>query len=297
MERTSNIEIAVVGAGAVGCSVAAHWAAVGRKVLVAAGEKFDEAIAETREGQIKGRVQVVVRPDEWTADEGVARWIGLAVKAHQTASTKDWIAALAGNGSTIVVLQNGVEHRERIAEIATATRVLPVVVECPSTWIAPGRSRVRGKVRLIVPDDDDGREFAAFSAQSGMTVETTHDFKTAAWRKLALNVAGGALTAIMDQPLGIIRIASIADLARDLIRECIAVGRAEGAALDDRLTEEIIQSMIAAPEDQPTSMLIDRRAGKRLEVDARNGAVVRFGRKHGIPTPINAALWVMLEAL
>lgn len=297
VEQGSKVDIALVGAGAVGCAVSAHWAGAGKSVLMAARDRFAEAVAETRDGTISGPVQVILGPEDLVADCGRARWIGLSVKAPQTASTKEWISALAGEGTTIVVLQNGVEHRERVAEVAPSARVLPVVVECPSTWIAPGRSRVRGPIRLIVPDDDDGREFADFSSTSGMTVETTPDFRTAAWKKLAVNVAGGALTAIMDQPLGIMRIAAVADLALDLVRECVAVGRAEGAALDERLIDEIVQSLIAAPEDQPTSMLTDRRAGKRLEVDARNGAVVRFGRKHGIPTPINAALWVMLEAL
>ena len=71
---------------------------------------------------------------------------------------------------------------------------------------------------------------------------------------------------------------------RGIVRECLAVGRAEGARLDDAIVEQVVEGARKAPPDSLNSLIADRMAGRPMEIDARNGAVVRFGRKHGIPT-------------
>jgi 2-dehydropantoate 2-reductase len=76
----------------------------------------------------------------------------------------------------------------------------------------------------------------------------------------------------------------------------VAVGRAEGAALSDTLGEEILSYYRGAAPDAVNSLLADRLAGRRMETDARNGAIVRKGEKHGIPTPLNRMAVTLLEA-
>jgi 2-dehydropantoate 2-reductase len=148
-----------------------------------------------------------------------------------------------------------------------------------------------------VPATAAGRNFTKLFAGTDVSVIVTTDFVTAAWRKLCLNVAGGAVTALTDQPQGIMRRPDVAQVARDLIRECLVVGRAEGAGLDEGLVEEIVTAMMLAPAEAGTSMLTDRRAGRLLEADARNGAVARIGARHGIETPLNRALTALLNAM
>jgi Ketopantoate reductase PanE/ApbA C terminal len=72
-------------------------------------------------------------------------------------------------------------------------------------------------------------------------------------------------------------------IMRTLVRECIAVGRSESAILDESLVDQIIENYRSSPPDAINSMHADHIAGRPLEIDARNGAVVRFGRQHGIP--------------
>jgi 2-dehydropantoate 2-reductase len=83
---------------------------------------------------------------------------------------------------------------------------------------------------------------------------------------------------------------------RALVRECIAVGRAEGATLADGLVEVVLGSYRSGPPDAVNSMHADRLAGRPLEFDARNGAVVRVGRRHGIAAPVNQMMVALLEA-
>ena len=74
-------------------------------------------------------------------------------------------------------------------------------------------------------------------------------------------------------------------------------GRAEGAVLDDSLVETVLQSYRDAPPDSVNSLHADRLAGRPMELDARNGVIVRLGRKYGIPTPCNQMAVALLEAM
>ena len=76
----------------------------------------------------------------------------------------------------------------------------------------------------------------------------------------------------------------------------VAVGRAEGATLEDSIPDDIVERTKRGPRDAGNSMLADRRAGRPMEYDARNGVIVRLGRKHGIAAPMNALMVTLLEA-
>ncbi len=138
-------------------------------------------------------------------------------------------------------------------------------------------------------------DFIASLNSAGLTVTTTPDFRSHAWRKLALNCAG-AVSALVLKPAGIAAREPIADIMRSLVRECIAVGRAEGAILDDDWVETVVQRYRDGPADAINSLHADRLAGRRIEIDARNGAVARLGRRHGIATPVNTMIVALLQA-
>jgi 2-dehydropantoate 2-reductase len=81
------------------------------------------------------------------------------------------------------------------------------------------------------------------------------------------------------------------------VRECVAVGRAEGATLDDSIADDIVERTRRAPRDAGNSMLADRRASRPMEYDARNGVIVRLGLEHKIATPMNALMVALLEGI
>ena len=149
--------------------------------------------------------------------------------------------------------------------------------------------------RMIVPVSESGAAFVALFQGTRIDARTTPDWTTAAWRKLATNASGG-VSAVTLQPVGVVHVPEIADVMRGIIREVIAIGRAEGAQLDDALVETIITSNLQAPRDATNSLHADRAAGRPMESDARNGVVVRLGRKHGIPTPYTESVFAYLRA-
>lgn len=286
--------VAVVGVGAVGGAVAARlWAKGQDDVVLCVRTLFNELIVEGPAGILQATPRIVTTPE---AVQPVP-WVLLATKAHQTAGAADWLRTLTTSQTTVAILQNGVEHEERVAPYANGATLLPTVVECPAIRVAPGRIVQRTDAQLIVPATEAGWNFTQLFAGTDIRVTVVTDFVTAAWRKLCLNVAGSAITALTDQTLGVMRRPDVAQVARELICECILVGCAEGAVLDEGLVEEIVTSMVRSPAEAGTSMLTDRRAGRLLEADARNGAVARIGARHGIETPLNRALTALLNAI
>ena len=94
-----------------------------------------------------------------------------------------------------------------------------------------------------------------------------------------------------------VRDPEVAELCRELVRECASVGRAAGADLPENIAERVVERHAKAGKDATTSMLVDCLAGRPIEADAMTGAVVRLGARHGIDTPLNRAVHAMLMAV
>jgi 2-dehydropantoate 2-reductase len=151
-------------------------------------------------------------------------------------------------------------------------------------------------MHLRVAEGDVGRAFVQLFAGTPADAATTADFTTTIWAKLCKN-APGVLNALLLQPTRVFNDEAVAATARQIIRECIAVGRAEGAVLDDSLADSIVEGERAKPPDSMNSLHADRAAGRPTEIDARNGAIVRIGARHGIPTPCNQMSVALLVAM
>ena len=189
------------------------------------------------------------------------------------------------------MLQNGVEQRELVGPHAPGATVLPAVVWVPVEAVAPGHVRVRGDLRLTLPDEPAAHEIARLIEG----VELADDFASQAWRKLAINAVAG-LMVLAGRRAGMFRRPDVRAVARALAAETLAVARAEGADLPAHLADEIVDELAGYPEDLGSSILFDREAGRPLEWEARNGVVARLGAKHGIPTPISDVIVPLLAA-
>ena len=272
--------ILLIGPGAVGGSVAAWLAHVGHEVTLAVRTPFDRLYVDTPDGPLEASPRIITD----LADAGEADWVLVVTKTYDVEGAAQWRAV---KGSPrVAILQNGIEHVSRFSPFVPADRLLPVMVDIPAERDAPGRVRQRGKGIMQVPSGELGEAFVSLFAGTAIDVTQVPDFTTALWRKLCINVAG-AVQVLADEPAKVAWREPAADLMRQLVRETIAVGRAEGARLDDSVAEAVVQHYRSSPPDGLNSMHADRIAGRRMEWDARNGIVSRLGRVHGIATPVS----------
>jgi len=282
--------IAIIGTGAVGASIAA-WliAAPEHDVTLCARTPFATLRVETPEGVLESTPHLLTDP----ANASPADWVLVVTKTYDAPGAHAWLDRLVGPDTRVAILQNGVEHRFRFPTLDPA-RIVPVIVDIPAERRAPGDVVQRRNGSLTVPDDAAGRAFAALFAHSPIDTVLTDDWLSAAWRKLAVNCAG-AVNALTLQPAGIARDDEAAELMRALIRECIAVGRAEGATLPDDLPDSIVDGYRNGPADSINSIHADRLASRPTEADARNGVIARLGARHGIDAPLNRMADVVLR--
>lgn len=287
----ASARIALVGPGSVGGIIAATLVQRGHHVTLCARRPLGSVSVELVGGAVALTAPVLTDP----AQAKPVDWVLVSTKAYDAAGAAAWFPKLVGPHTRIAILQNGVEHRERFAAWLKPEQILPAMVDVPGERPAPGRIVQRAAGKMVVPEGTDGTRFVDLFAGSGIDVTTTPDFKSAVWRKLCLN-SPGALNAILLKPTAIFRDEAIAQLARGMIRETIAVGRAEGAVIEDAYADTLLEGFRAAPPDGVNSLHADRAAGRPMETDARNGAVVRFGKKHGIPTPLNEMAVTLLNA-
>jgi 2-dehydropantoate 2-reductase len=169
-------------------------------------------------------------------------------------------------------------------------------VDCPAERQTADTVLQRGVMHLKVPDSALGRAFVELFAGSPAEATAVSDFLSVIWRKLCFNSAG-VLSALLLQPAGVVRGQALGEVALQIIHECAAVARAEGARLEENVADTVLAAQRAAPADSINSMLADRQAGRPTEIDARNGVIVRLGRKHGIATPANNMAVALMEAL
>ena len=262
------------------------------QVTLCARRPLGELHVETPQGPRVARPVVLTAP----AQAQPVDWVLVTTKAYDAAGAATWFKGLAAQGAPVAILQNGIEHRERFAPYLPAAQIVPVMVDAPAERTDPTHIRQRGTAKMVVQDDARGREFVALFAGTPIEVATTPDLKSAVWRKLCLN-SSGVINALILQPAGAMHDEQLGELLKAMVRECMAVGRAEGAVFEDGLPEKVLAGQRAAPADSVNSIQADRAAGKPMELDARNGVIVRLGRKHGIPTPYNEMAVALLAAM
>lgn len=290
----STRKIAVLGIGAIGGSIAADLADLHRHDMqLCTRSPFDRLEVTHPAGASCTDAPVVTRPREARA----ADWILLATKAHQSESVAPWFERLCKPGTVVAVLQNGVDHEERIAPLVPkGTSVLPVVVQLPAEKHAPGRIEQMHAGTLVVPDTEPGRGFAQLFDGARTNIKTTDAFVTQAWWKLLTNAAVGGVCALALRENAVANDPDVQALILAMMAEVLAVGRAEGAMLPDDAPEKALKMVLGAAPGHWSSITVDRREGRKLEWQARNAVVGTRGRRHGIATPLNDLVTTLLRA-
>ncbi len=284
-------KVAVLGVGAIGGVFGVRLCrADGHDVTLCVRKPIDRLVVETPGSVVESRVTCATEPSQIGAVDCVI----LAVKGYQVRGVASWLETLIGADTIVAVLQNGVEHEERVAPYAKGAEVVPVVVNCPADRLAPGHVVQQGGAQLVPQEGRGARFLVSLFEGTDIPVRPTTDFTTASWAKLCNNIGAGPATALTDKGRGVLHEPDIAELCCALVRECASVGRAEGAKLADDIAERTIERLHDADPEATTSMLVDRRSGRRIEADVMTGAVVRLGAKHGIATPLNSAVHALL---
>ena len=238
--------VAVVGGGAIGGVLAQAAVLAGHDVTLCVRSPA-RSLSVTHDGQTEQvMVRITTDPDSVAAP---TRWVLLATKGHQTAGAAPWLHRLAGPDTVVVVVQNGVEHAERMAPLHLPGTFLPALTYIAARRDGPGQVVHFGGERMVVPAGPAGAAFAALLAAAPVTVDQVADFRTAAWRKLLTNVAANPVTALTGRPMEVLSAPGVPPLVKGLLTEAVvarAVRAAERHGLDVPLNRALLALLAAA---------------------------------------------------
>ena len=294
------MKIAVMGSGGVGGYFGARLAMGGADVHFVARGAHLQAMRENGlsvEGAPKPIQVNKVNATEDPAEIGVSDLVIFAVKLWDTQDALKLIKPMVGPDTTIVSFQNGVLKDEYLTAAYDPRQIMGGVSYVATTIERPGVIRQTGPMQRLVFGEFDGARspraeaFLDACKKGGINAEISPDIRRAIWEKFVFLTALSGATTTMRNTLGPIREnPQTRAFFRDLMREAVAVGRAEGVRLEPDFAYERLAFADTLPPDMTSSMHHDLERGNRLEAPWLAGAVVSIGGKAGVPTPLNRAV-------
>ncbi len=299
MSYQVSLHVGILGAGAMGCLFGARMQASGTRVtLVDVDTATVAAIRRcgveltlddgVRSVPIEAYVaqQLMEPPDAWF----------VFTKSHHTRSALQSVRHLFNDQTTVVSLQNGLGHLAVLDEFRPRDRVAVGITTYPSRLVAPGRieSHGDGVVRLMARDGQ-AHPFVHLLARSlndaGLHTAVDAGVMVAIWEKVAFNAALNGICGVTRCTVDQVGTSEhTLSLAHAVVREVLAVARAQGLAVDESRTLATVDDVIARHKGHRPSMLQDLLAGRRTEVDAIHGAVVQEARRLALQVPLTWAL-------
>jgi 2-dehydropantoate 2-reductase len=293
------VKILIVGAGAVGGYFGAKLVRVGHEVVFTArGENLrtlrERGLAiQSFEGDF---VQTRIRAIDSARGQGPFSLVLVCVKAYDTARAIEALGNELEPDSAVVSLQNGVESEPTIERLLDLPPMLRAIAYVGAELVAPGVVRHVSGGTIVIGEPDDRRSerltrLERLLRDAAIDVVIPPNIRRAQWQKLAWNASFNLISALSGATIG----GTLADpAARHLVeaamREVEFVAGAQGIAFDPDHVRRMLQHAERNLGFVRPSTLQDREKRKPLEHDALSGAVVRFGRRHGVPTPIHQTL-------
>ena len=226
------------------------------------------------------------------------------VKTVDTEGTARQLARHLRADALVISLQNGVDNVPLMRAAASLDPVAAVVYVA-SSMPAPGSVKHAGRGDLLIGDlpgrlgarrDAELTRTSAWFEAAGVPCRVSADIEADLWVKLITNAALNAISAVAHATYG--EAAAHPDsreVIRHLVSECVVVARASGVALPAVDYVQLVWKFAEQIGAVYASTSQDLERGKRTEIDALNGFVVRRGAELGVPTPVNQTLLALVK--
>lgn len=287
-----RLTVAILGPGGIGGLLAALLTRSGHRVICLAGDETAKTLRTTGiqvRSACFGDFTAQVEADTELREPVDACLIAVKATTLDTALTR--VPPTALGDALIVPFLNGVEHPQTLRTRYRPDRVAPAVIRVESTRVAPGLIEHASPFAEIdltgeaVPRDRLDALARALGT-AGPTTRVLSDETAALWAKMSFLAPFALLTTRHGLPLGDVRTRHREELT-SLVEETAAVSRACGGPADPA---QALARYDSFPPGTKSSMQRDAEAGRPLELDAIGGALLRAAERHGVPTPVAAAL-------
>ncbi len=301
------MRIAIFGSGGVGGYFGARLHQGGEHVAFIARGKHLEAM---RSGglRITSHKGDATLPSVTATDDpssiGPVDVVLVAVKTWQLPEAIDGTKSLMGDGTFVVPALNGVEAADELAAGLGTDSVLIGLCRIIAHIEEPGHIRHVGAEPYVAFGERDNvrseraERFRSVLEHAGVSAEIPDDIEAALWHKFMFVVSTGGVGSVTRAPIGTLRtVPETRALLEGAMREIERVARARGVRLPDDIVPKSMVFLDTLPAEGRASLSRDLAEGRRSELEAWNGAVVRLGREVGVPTPIHEMAYASLLPL
>jgi len=299
---------AVIGAGPVGCIVAAFLARGGYEVTLCdvisdlLKPAMDPGIIIEGAENLQQKVTRICTNIDDLADHD-PDVIFITVKANALPLIASAIEGYHREGMYIVSWQNGIDTELELANVLGKAAVMRAVVNYGCGLVGPGHVFMpfHHAPHFIQELDPASCSQAVVVADTlsncGLTTEHTDQIVSMVWRKTVMNASmnpvcaatGLTMSRVMNDPI-------VYQIVDALVKECLKVCRANEINMGWDYYPYAMEYMRSAGDHKP-SMLMDIEAKRRTEIDFMNGKFVEYGQQAGIETPYNRTLWALVKGL
>jgi 2-dehydropantoate 2-reductase len=304
--RSVSMYIVILGAGAMGCLFGGRLAEAGHRVVLVDvwpehldAINRDGLILETREGTRSisipaRRVEQVEEPPELMV---------LFTKSIHTAQALDSARHLLGSETRVLTLQNGLGNAEAVESFVSRDRIVVGMTTWPSDLVGPGRVRSLGEGMTKILSADarvtpNLKRISGALEQAGLRCEISPTVFVTIWEKLAFNAALNTLTAVTGMPVGVVGATDDGrELAYMIAKEVVAVANRKGVGASEATVLATVDEAFRDHGEHLPSMLQDLRAGRKTEIEAISGAVVREASPLGMTVPVTQCMYRLVRML
>ena len=299
-----KVRVAVMGAGAIGGYLGALLSRAGNDVTLVARGKHLEAI-QTRGLNIvtpESECNVTLSATDQPESIGKVDLVLFTVKTYHNQEAIPLLQPLLSKETAVLTIQNGVESVQHLEAVLGKGRVIPAAMYIEAKVESPGVIAQRGNVFRLVLGETNGvlsnrvDNIARMLQHAGMPTEVSADIQQVLWSKwLFITTLAGVTAASRAELAELLAIPESRDLLVQVMREIEALGRKKGIDLGNDVVDRTLFYMNTEARDLKASMYTDLERGKPLELEALNGAAVRFGKKLSVPTPANQVIYSLLK--
>ena len=301
-----------MGAGSIGGYFGGMLARAGHDVtLIARGEHLDAIrkdglTMQTQKGTFNVKCAATDRP----AEVGPVDLILLTTKTYHNAEAVPALAPMVEKETAVLCLQNGIDSYVSLLDTYPDAAVLPGAAYIEAGRLGPGTVSQAGDiVRIVTGPVDIGNHRSRRTSCGARAEEICAAFRAA---DVAAEASDNIAATLWTKFLFIATMAGTTSLAREYLRDLLPrpewrkiivgcmveierAGRASGVSLASDIVSDTLAYMESAKGAMSASMHADLMAGRPMELEALNGAVVRAGAAAGVETPINDVIYAALK--
>jgi len=303
MHKKSSLNIVIFGVGAMGSLFGSRLSGVANVTLfghwpeqINTLQQEGLTVIRPDGGQAHYRLAVTNRPEDLPAADVAL----ILVKSHQTARAARQAAAVLRPGGVAITLQNGLGNLEKLALVVGINRAAQGTTAQGATILAPGQLRHAGEgptyLATLPGRKRQLKRVVDLFNRAGLETSMVDNADSLVWGKLAINAGINPVTALFEVPNG--RLAEDEKFRKLMIgaaTEVADVAAAQGISLPFTDVAGRTLEVCQATAGNRSSMLQDISRTAPTEIEAICGAVVTYGHRTGVPTPVNELLLYLVK--